>query len=1188
MEMNKREAESSLHWESSVNAALVELTNALIDPERSIQELADVVLDCAKRLSESEHGFVSSIDPQSGINVGHTLTQMMDQCQVAVEAQGISFPPDPDGRFPGLYGHALNTGEAFYTNTPETHKSSQGTPEGHIPLRNFLTAPAMIGEKPVGQIAVANSMVDYTDQHLEAIQRLAQLYAVALNRRQIEIALLESEARLSAFVDALPDLAFIYDKNGMYVDILTQQEHLLYQEAAQLKERLIHDVLPEPVAEQLLAAIHRSIESRTTQTVEYSLDVPAGSRRFEGSFSPMQTDPGEIEKVVLIARDVTDRKQADEALRESEERFRNTFAQAAVGLSHTAPDGRFLRVNRRFCEITGYSPQEMLNLRYQDITHPEDVGLDLENVQRLLKSEIYGFSNEKRYLRKDGTTIWVNLTVSLVRDATGEPKYLIGVIEDISQRKQAEEALRTSEEQYRTLFENAPIGIYRTTPDGEILEANPALIHMLGFDSFEDLSARNLEQNGFTMEQPRQLFKTLIESTGEVRGLEYSWTRRDGTVIFIRENASVGYGDDGRVLYYEGTVEDISERKKAEQALVETNKTINTIMDSIQADIYVANLETHEILFMNRHMRDSFGGDYTGQICYQAFRGESKSCSHCNNERLLDEEGQPTGLHIWEGRNPITGIWYENHDQAVRWHDGRYVRMEIAFDISERLQAQAEREHLLSQVREIMRTVPEGVMLLDAEGHIVLANPTAVSDLASLADTEVGDKLTHLGESPLKDLLTSPPRGLWHEVQAGERTFEIIARPMANGPQPEHWVMVMRNVTQEREIQKGIQQQERLAAVGQLAAGIAHDFNNILAVIMLYSDLLLNSAEVGTSDLGPRGHERLHTISQQAKRASDLIQQILDFSRSAVIEPRPMDLLPFMKEQVKLLKRALPENIKIHLDGKDDDYMIKADPTRLQQAVMNLAVNARDAMPEGGELNIKLSMPAPSDEIHCITCGQMLEGIWVRIDIQDTGKGISEDLLEHIFEPFFTTKSPGQGTGLGLAQVYGIISQHEGHVEVQTQMGHGSTFSLYLPALLVEKERSTDLLSGIMPDGQGQTILVVEDEAATRQAMVEGLGLLNYRVLAVADGHEALSFLEEQADEVDLVLSDVVMPDMGGIALFHTLKEKGYSVPVILMSGHPMQEELQKLQAEGLLAWILKPLNLRQLAETIAQVLTVG
>jgi CheY-like chemotaxis protein len=300
-----------------------------------------------------------------------------------------------------------------------------------------------------------------------------------------------------------------------------------------------------------------------------------------------------------------------------------------------------------------------------------------------------------------------------------------------------------------------------------------------------------------------------------------------------------------------------------------------------------------------------------------------------------------------------------------------------------------------------------------------------------------------------------------------------------------------------------------------------------------------------------------------------------------------MDLLPFIKEQVKLLERTLPESIQIDMDYHHGEYMIEADPTRLQQALMNLAFNARDAMPEGGRLHIELSHLSQDALERCATCGQVFEEReWLRVTISDTGCGIPADVLPHIFDPFFTTKAPGQGTGLGLAQVYGLIKQHEGHVDVQTRIDQGATFNLYLPTLPQATHPYLDQDSISLMKGKGQTILLVEDEAATLQALVDGLTLLEYKAITAMNGREALTILEQRGEKIDLILSDVVMPEMGGIALLHAIRQRGFATPVVLMTGHPLQEELEELQSKGLAAWLIKPLGLKQLSKIITR--TIG
>lgn len=501
-------------------------------------------------------------------------------------------------------------------------------------------------------------------------------------------------------------------------------------------------------------------------------------------------------------------------------------------------------------------------------------------------------------------------------------------------------------------------------------------------------------------------------------------------------------------------------------------------------------------------------------------------------------------------------------------------------DITKRKKVEEELERLLTQVREIINTVPEGVLLLDSSKRVVLANPVADNYLEQLGDIKAGGCLKTLGDEPIEKLLTLPVQGLWHEVKAKGRIFEIVARSAANHAESERWVMVIRDVTQEREIQRSIQQQERLVAVGQMAAGIAHDFNNTLAVIILYAEMLLATAE-----LAPPQKEKLNIIAQQANHGSYLVQQILDFSRRSVLERHPMDLLPFLKEQAKMFERTLPENINIKLNYLVDEYLVNADPTRMQQAIINLAVNARDAMQDGGELTISLFKPELGTPFSCVTCGPVREGEWVCVSVKDTGSGISTDVLSHIFEPFYTTKMPGKGIGLGLAQVYGIFKQHDGHVGVISRVGYGSTFYLYLPAFPIKKPDDFTLEENSLPRGHQETILVVEDESTTSEALLAGLTLLNYRVYTVHDGEEALLFLDEHDNKVDMILSDVVMPYMGGIALFNSMRERELKIPLVLMSGHPMQTELEEMQTKGLFTWIQKPASLKQLARIISEAL---
>jgi two-component system cell cycle sensor histidine kinase/response regulator CckA len=480
-----------------------------------------------------------------------------------------------------------------------------------------------------------------------------------------------------------------------------------------------------------------------------------------------------------------------------------------------------------------------------------------------------------------------------------------------------------------------------------------------------------------------------------------------------------------------------------------------------------------------------------------------------------------------------------------------------------------------------MDTVPEGVLLLDAKRHILLANPTARDYLSVLAGATVGDALTHLNGRPVEDLLQASPDGLQHELAiAGppRRVFEAAAQPMQAGVEAGGWVLVLRDVTQEREVQQRVQQQERLAAVGQLAAGIAHDFNNLLTGIIGFAQLL----QMGHK-MPPSAQPDLGRIVEQGQQAAHLIRQILDFSRRSNIQRQPLDLVPFLKEAIKFLARTIPENIHITLEVAPGEYLVHADPVQLQQVLTNLAVNARDAMPEGGELRVRVSRltlrPGDRPPFPGMTAGE-----WIVLSVLDTGVGIPPEVMPHLFEPFFTTKEPGIGTGLGLAQVYGIVKQHDGYIDVASQVGVGTTFLVYLPALEVpEVPVPTALVEP--PRGQGQTILLVEDEPTVRQASEAMLERLGYQVLVAADGQQAQVLHTEHPGEIALVLSDLVMPKMGGLELYRLLRERDPAIRMVVVTGYPLGQEIATLLAQGILGWIQKPFLLNELAQVVHRAL---
>jgi signal transduction histidine kinase len=502
----------------------------------------------------------------------------------------------------------------------------------------------------------------------------------------------------------------------------------------------------------------------------------------------------------------------------------------------------------------------------------------------------------------------------------------------------------------------------------------------------------------------------------------------------------------------------------------------------------------------------------------------------------------------------------------------RYVRQsrDLRGNLEAAVQAKTQRlESLHRQLQAVVEHMPQGVLLLERDGGIALVNPPARACLAAVATLAPTGAVTALGGLALDQLLATPrvePR----EITAAGAAFQVAAQPLEDG---QGAVVVIRDVTREREAQKVAQQQARLASVGQLAAGIAHDFNNILMILVNSAELAIRRQSETTFV-----RERLQVIASQSERAAMLVRQILDFSRQSAPSLQPVDLAGLLRHTVGLLERTLPESIRIVVDAGPEPCPVSADPHQLSQVLTNLAVNARDVMPLGGELVFRLrpeARPAGADG------GRGKSDRWVALAVTDTGAGMPAEVRERVFDPFFTTKAPGRGTGLGLSQAYGIVTQHGGHIAVDSEPGRGTTFTVYLPSLAGGAAAAAAEAGQELVTGQGETVLVVEDEAPVRQTLAQMLTAMNYRPLTASSAENALELHAAHAGEVSLVLTDLVMPGMGGLGLVRELQRRRAAVPVIMISGYV--SDAARTSVAGVRAWVEKPVTARRLGPVVQE-----
>jgi PAS domain S-box-containing protein len=861
-------------------------------------------------------------------------------------------------------------------------------------------------------------------QHISVALELATEYA---DRRRVEEALRKSEARYRAVFEHASDALFLENAQEEIVDVNRRACQLTGYTREELLSMRTSDLEVEVIRKQPPHEVYAAPASMQDTVFESALAHRDGTRvPVEVTVTPLRD--GDTVLFLSVVRDIAERKRVErllEALNQAALAMEHAltpdeiFAAVAKqlgGLGFSCAvfptDESQSRLFPRYLshEVGALrAAEKLVGFRHEDFSIPiaaidvyREVIWERKSVFaegaaeailcQLLPRPVRGFAGEVVRMLKIPKSIIAPLAIGdevigllsvQSKDLTEDDVPAITAFahqaaaawrrallfeeaqREIAERMRAEEALRESENRFRDLFEGIPACCWVLDREGRILHWNHACEELYGWTAGQAVGKTMYELmvKDENVAATQETIAAVFQGQS-FRGLEYEDRRADGTTCHVLVNEYPLKDAEGRVVMGICAEVDITERKRAEDVLRDAEWEKQVILDS-QLEHVIYQDREHRILWPNQAACESVGmtrENLMGRHCYEIWARSSQPCDDCPVALAMATQ-RPQEI---EKTTPDGRIWFIR-GYPVMNADGEVTGgIEVTQEITDRKRSEAERERLLEQIQEqarqvqqIVDTVPEGMLLVDAEGEVLLTNPVAEDALAVLAGAEVGSTLTQLGNRPLVELLARPPEGLWHEVATDGRNFEVVARPLETGPSSGGWVLVIRDVTQERQVQQRANQQERLAAVGQLAAGIAHDFNNVMATIVLYAQVVLR-----TEALSSQNRERLATIDQQAKHATRLIQQILDFSRRSMLERQPLDLLPLLKEQVKLLERTLPESISIGLVYGRDEYMINADPTRIQQAIMNLALNARDAMTSAssdfGELRLRRAQTSAS------------------------------------------------------------------------------------------------------------------------------------------------------------------------------------------------------------------------------------
>jgi PAS domain S-box-containing protein len=516
--------------------------------------------------------------------------------------------------------------------------------------------------------------------------------------------------------------------------------------------------------------------------------------------------------------------------------------------------------------------------------------------------------------------------------------------------------------------------------------------------------------------------------------------------------------------------------------------------------------------------------------------------------------------------------------------EGKQAILSVGRDITKRKQAESERVLLSTAVEQ----ATDIIIITDTEGKIQYVNP-AFERITGYTSAEV------LGKNPsiLKSCKHNEDfyRTMWETIKRGEVWTGHIVNKKKNGTLFEEdatvtpirnaqgdvasYVAVKRDVTLEVAMEEQLRQSRKLEELGSLAGGVAHDFNNLLTGILGYVSILKANARKEDDVFRAAA-----VIEKAATRAAQLTEQLLGFARRGKHRNIPVDLHKSIQAVVNLLSGTIEKNIAITQDMRADSPLILGDPGQIEQVILNLAVNARDAMPEGGKLVFTTDV-VELDELYCRIHTDATPGRYVMVSIDDTGYGIGKDVMERIFEPFFTTKEQGKGTGMGLAMVYGIVKNHGGSIQVYSEPGYGAAFKFYLPLASTPTAAEAESRQDEPISGIGR-ILVVDDEEIVRQTATELLSHLGYDVNTVSDGRKAVEYYKEFGDRIDLVVLDMVMPRMGGRDCFRTLKEINPHVKAVLSTGYSLDSTMHEILDEGIIAFAQKPYQMKKLAEVVA------
>jgi PAS domain S-box-containing protein len=952
----------------------------------------------------------------------------------------------------------------------------------------------------------------------------------------------------------------------------------------------------EPFTAREMAARLKSSESKTEEEV-YLNFIYMPMREADGAISGILSYGVDVTEQVLSRMKVQEsvREQMELAAQLETERARLLSAQSVAKVGSWETDLVTQKINwsaetfRIFeTDPNQFQPDHQGFLQF---VHPDDrAGVEDAFVKSLDQHSIC--SSENRIVLADGRIKFIEGRWEILRDEQGKPLQTIGTCQDITERKRAEQQIIESEEKYRIIVETANEGIWLTDVESITTYVNRQMAEMLGY-TVDEMVGRPIFDFIFEDDFSAAKDKVTQRIEGESETNEFRLRRKDGSEIITQYNASPIRNQAGEIVGLLSMNTDITERKKAEESIHFQAHLLNTVEQSV-----IATDLNGIVTYWNQFAEKLYG--------WTAEEAVGRTAGELTTPEISQEQSKQVMKRLNEGESWTAEVVMQNKAGAhfpvhictspVNDDKGNLVgKVGVSIDITKRKNAETALREAEDKYRRLVESSPAIVYLAEPVPpyKTIYISPNVAKfgytieewfsrpDLwISIIHPEDKDRVLRLTENAMQQGLDT---NLEYRIIAGDGTIywlqdrgRFVSDEQGNRT---GWQGVILDVTETKGLEEQLRQSQKLESVGLLAGGIAHDFNNMLTAINGYSDLTLRKLK--TDD--PL-RSNIEEIKKAGDRSAALTHQLLAFSRQQVMQPVIIDLNDAISDTYKMLQRVLGEDIQFTTTLNSKVGRIKADPGQLSQIITNLAINARDAMPHGGKLTIETDNVFLEREYARRHAG-VLPGAYVMLAVSDNGSGMSDKTKEHIFEPFFTTKEVGQGTGLGLATVYGIVKQSGGNIEVESEEGLGTTFKIYLPRVADQAtpEKTKELFAKL-PQGT-ETILLVEDEDLVRHLSRQILEESGYTVIEAQNGLHALEICETGDCKFDLVMTDVVMPQMGGRELAENLRSRLPEIKILFTSGYTDDAVVRKGVIEADTNFIQKPFSPDKLAEKIREIL---